>query len=428
MRVSPWTRLLAPLLILNLIAPGPSLAADDPLTLLRTLPGRGTSQDLTQPAAVASITLPSNLARYGVVETDYYQVHAEPGPIEVGVTADPEAQGAHVILYQLSTEAILIDHFFDGRMTESQSATITTAGDYGLIIIENRLAAVQLHGEALVVATMLPAIALPIAPYATWNTPAPAQAEVRNPAFTASLELYLGTELLDDELLQPDGSVKPITVSTTDLADGIYTITLVASAKESANASYLFRPILVDRAPAFADVSFDHWAHQPVEVMFHSGVVNGREPGRFEPEAPVLREEFAKMLAVTLNLDVDRPRGNPFVDLPNDYWATPYILALYEAGLARGEIEDGRLYFHPERTINRAEAATIIGRVLGVDEGSYKTPIWWDWSDVPEWARPSVANLAQAGWLNGFPDGRYLPGGELLRSQAAKILAKFLGL
>lgn len=428
MRVYSWARLLAPLLCLNLLAPGPSRAASDPIPLLRTFQDRHASESRLRPTAAEQITLPSNLARYGVVETDFYRLTVEPGPIELSVTPGAEAGGAHLLLYDIATETILIDHYFDGSITETQSATIPTAGAYGLIVIENRLPALQVRAEALVVDPMMPAIALPIAPYTVWNDPGSVQAEVKNASFTSAVELYLGPDLVADDLLQPDGSVKPVTLQTTALADGIYTVTLAAAAKDSPNASFLFRPILVDRTPAFTDVPFAHWAHQPIEVMFHTGVVNGREPGRFEPEAAVLREEFAKMLAVTLNLEASAETANPFVDIPNDYWARPYILALYEAGLARGEVEDGRLYFHPERTITRAEVATIVGRVLGLAEGEYTVPSFSDWAEVQDWARPSVANLAELGWVNGFPDGSYRPEAQLLRSQAAKLLAKFLGL
>lgn len=428
MRHYSWVRLLAPLLLLNLLVPRASLAATDPVPFVRAFQAQQAGATAVRPTAVKEITLPSNLARHGVIETDFYRLSVQPGPIEVAVAADAQAGGGHLILYNLATDQVLIDYYFDGLITESQSATITAAGEYGLIIIDNRLLALQVRGEGLVLDPTMPAIGLPIAAYRVWNDPATVQAELKNPSETAVVELYMGPDLIADDLLRPDGSIKPVTVQTNGLADGIYTLTLAAAAKNSDNVSFLFRPILVDRTPAFADVPFSHWAHQPIEVMFHTGVVNGRGPGRFEPEAPVLRAEFAKMLAVTLGLEADPSTANPFVDLPADYWARPYIMALYEAGLARGEVENGRLYFHPERTITRAEVATIVGRVLGLDQLGYTAPAFSDWAQVQDWARPSVANLAELGWVNGFPDGSYRPEAELLRSQAAKVLAKFLGL
>lgn len=426
MRVLRWTRLLAPVLMLNLLAP--RVAAADRLPFLNTFRPQAIRESTVLPAAVNAVTLPTNFAQYGVVQTDFYRLTAQPGSIDLAVTGDAAAGGAHALLYEIATETILIDYYFDGRVTENQTATITTPGEYSLILLNNQLLALQVRGESLVLDPVMPAIALSVAPYATWNDPAPVQAELKNPAETSAVELYLGNDLIADEMLQPDGSIKPATVQTAGLADGIYTLILGAAAKASNNASFIFRPILVDRTPAFADVPFSHWAHQPIEVMFHVGVVNGRAPGRFEPDASVRRAEFAKMLAVTLGLEADPEAENPFVDVPADHWARPYILALYEAGLAHGEAVDGRLYFNPERTITRAEVATIVGRVLDLDSGEYTAPSFTDWAAVPDWARPSVANLAELGWVNGFPDGSYRPEAELLRSQAAKVLVKFLGL
>jgi hypothetical protein len=51
-----------------------------------------------------------------------------------------------------------------------------------------------------------------------------------------------------------------------------------------------------------------------------------------------------------------------------------------------------------------------------------------DFDQVPGWARPSVALLAKAGWLKGYPDGQFHPDGNLERDETAKVVGKFLGL
>lgn|GEM_PF-4429032 len=51
-----------------------------------------------------------------------------------------------------------------------------------------------------------------------------------------------------------------------------------------------------------------------------------------------------------------------------------------------------------------------------------------DFAAIPDWAKPSVTLLSRIKWLSGFPDGTYRPEGILTRAQAAKILAKYLGL
>ena len=44
------------------------------------------------------------------------------------------------------------------------------------------------------------------------------------------------------------------------------------------------------------------------------------------------------------------------------------------------------------------------------------------------WAQSYILNLAQKGYVSGFPDKRFLPNGRLTRAQAATLLVKVLGL
>jgi hypothetical protein len=372
--------------------------------------------------------LPSNWARFGIVQDDYYLLFAQPGTVTFTVTPNENGHRTEVILWDSIHDQVLMDRVFAGKTADTFSVTNPAFTPLRLILFDDRLQALTVTGPGLSVRPGTPAIVLPVTPYVTWNSSQSVQAELRNPDETGSLKLYLDDKEIASSLLQPDGSVAPATVDTSNLADGLYDLRLVGADKGPTNFASIVRPILVDRTPAFADVPPEHWAHQPVEVMFALEIVNGKAPGRFAPDDAVLRAEFAKMLAVTLGLEADLSQPSPFADVPNEYWARPYIQALYQAGIAHGEAVDGHLYFRPTRTITRAEASTIIARVLGVDQETDYTPTFSDWDSVPGWAQPSVANLAKFGWVNGFPDGSYKPQAELSRAQSAKVLVKFLGL
>ncbi|MDF2630350.1 MAG: hypothetical protein K0R39_4181, partial [Symbiobacteriaceae bacterium] len=194
-------------------------------------------------------------------------------------------------------------------------------------------------------------------------------------------------------------------------------------------SSYTGRTVMIDQADQYTDVPRSHWARQPVELMSHFAILSGRGNGEFDPDDPVLRKEFAKMVALTFELPLEGAGPSPFADAPND-WSQPYIDALYEAGLVQGEIVDGQRYFRPDRRISRAEAVTIIGRALDVDQTdiSILPVLFLDDAEIPTWAMPSIAVLSVWRWISGFPDGEFHPHGELQRAQAAKILAHELGL
>lgn len=425
LRPGPLARLLAPLLALHLLAATPAQGADERQTVIRSASGM-----TAQPSATASdpvtATLPSNWARYGVIQHDVYLVTLQAGDLTFSV---PPATGGHrteVLFYDPNQRKLLMDRVFDGRSGESFTLNVSESRPYQVYLLFNRLQSLTLTGPGLSVQPGTPAVVLPVAPYTTWNGPQSVQAELRNPSETEDLALYLGNTPISLSLLQPDGSVAAATVDTSGLADGIYDLLLVGLAHDQQSEGLVIRPILVDRVPAFADVPFDHWAHHPIEVLFHEKIVNGKETGQFAPEDSVTRAEFAKMLAGTLGIEPDPAKPFPFVDV-TDAWARPYVQALYEAGLVLGEVENGQRYFRPDRTITRAEAATIIARELGLDGPTDAIPSFTDWASVPDWARSAVANLVEQGWLHGYPDNTFRPDGELARAEAAKVLSRFLG-
>lgn len=419
-------RILATLLILQVGAP--ALAAErsvDPLSHFQIPAHRQVPTDA--PSEPVSVKLTSNWSLYGLTQSDYYDLAVAAGALEIAVAGDPKSSRADLILSDAETGHFLLFESVDGRSGQTFSVEIAEPSHLALIILQNQLAAVTLTGPGLQATPGTPAPVLPLAPYQTINTEATIQPTLMNPDETGMLVAYLDYEGLGKNLVQSDGSVAPFTIDTRRLPDEIYPVSLLGFARESGNQSWLEQYILVDRTPAFEDVSMAHWAHHPIEVMYHAGIINGRAPAHFAPDEAVTRAEFAKMVVGALNLPMDDEPKIPFADVPYG-WSYWYIAALYKAGLVQGERVDGRLYFYPDRTITRAEAATILGRALNQAEATDYSPPFTDWATVPTWAQPAVANMAKRGWLSGFPDGSYQPAAQLTRAQAARVLSRFMGM
>lgn len=95
------------------------------------------------------------------------------------------------------------------------------------------------------------------------------------------------------------------------------------------------------------------------------------------------------------------------------------VMKLTERGVISG-YPDGT--FKPYQSISRAHAAKIIAQALGLDTKNVKDP---GFKDIPK-SYPyygEIAALANAGIINGFPDGSYRPNETLSRGQMAKIIA-----
>jgi hypothetical protein len=376
-----------------------------------------------------SVNVDTNWHRFGVVQNDRYQFQAQAGDLQI------DLQSAHAAWIDLAVvdgqngQALLEDTVLVNT-SKTYALLLPQAGTYLLYIWGNRLDSITVTATGLVLPTVTPALILPrMDRFETHNEPFTYAVGLWNQAETERVTLYLDGRVISDQQIPPDGSTgpQPVTVETAGLSDDIHGLLVVSKARGSDNLGFDSLPFLVDRVDAFPDLPHSHWAHPYVEVMHHLGIINGRETGLYDPAAAVTRAEFAKLLALTLDIQASPDTQNPFVDT-DGHWATPYILALWEQGLITGDVVNGHRYFYPSHTITRAEAATILGRALGLDNWPYTGEPFADWAEVPDWARPSVAALAQVGWINGFPDGRYHPADKLQRDQAAKILAKFFGM
>jgi methionine-rich copper-binding protein CopC len=383
---------------------------------------------LNQPY-VFSVRLPTNYHRFAVVQTDHFRFQAHAGDLAIGLEA-----GSRPVLAQL----VVVDEQANQRILERELRVDTQAavgvtlphdGRYGLYVFGNRLEYLTLTAPELDFPTITPAIDLPAIPdFTTENDPFSFTPHLFNPTETERVTIWRDGTLLTQNALGADGQIQPTTVDTTGLQDGVYNIYAIGKSVGSDNTGYTWLPILVDRVDTFTDVPHSHWAHNYIEVMYHLGIVNGVDATSYAPARAVTRAEFAKLLTLTLGLQPAAPSApNPFVDI-DTHWAKPYILALYQAGLVNGDVRDGQRYFDPQATVDRAQAATMLGRALGVSNQPVNGRPFSDWDQVPDWAKPYVAALAQAGWINGFPDGTFRPADPLNRDQAAKLLAKFIGM
>lgn len=108
----------------------------------------------------------------------------------------------------------------------------------------------------------------------------------------------------------------------------------------------------------FADVTEDSWYNTAVSTMAGMNILKGRTANSFVPQAPITRAEFA---AICARFDSGKAEeNNSFTDI-SGHWAEKEIERAATLGWVSG-YTDGS--FHPDAPITRAEAMTLINRVL----------------------------------------------------------------
>jgi uncharacterized repeat protein (TIGR02543 family) len=135
---------------------------------------------------------------------------------------------------------------------------------------------------------------------------------------------------------------------------------------------------------SFTDVSPSAWYCEEVSTMANMGIMSGRTDTIFDPDTPITRAELAVVCA---RFDTGEVEGvNRFSDIEG-HWAQADIERAAALGWIEG-YEDGT--FRPDRYITRAEAMTLINRVLDrVPENEDQFPAdmvtWPDNQDKSQW-------------------------------------------
>ena len=165
-------------------------------------------------------------------------------------------------------------------------------------------------------------------------------------------------------------------------------------------------------------------------AMTEKGIMGGTQVGSslyFYPDREVSRAEFVVMAMNAAGItDIAKVSSTVFSDdaeIPSGMKS--YVATAYELGYIKGsEDENGRLCFEPSRSITRAEAAVMLGNILGAATPTMK-PTLADESEIPAWAQSSVYAMVEMGVLEATETG-VSPHEKLTRGSTADILARFI--
>ncbi|MEG2670258.1 MAG: S-layer homology domain-containing protein, partial [Oscillospiraceae bacterium] len=172
----------------------------------------------------------------------------------------------------------------------------------------------------------------------------------------------------------------------------------------------------------FPDVSKDSWAYNYIKTLAEKNVVSGDQNGNFNPEKPILREEYLKLLITALDFKIDKSATSNFSDVPNDSWFAPYVNTALRIGLVNGISED---LFGAGDKVTREDMAVMAYRALELKDISLDKTENTELKDiekVSEYAKDAVNALANAKIITGDTAGYFNPFDVALREQAAKII------
>lgn len=152
------------------------------------------------------------------------------------------------------------------------------------------------------------------------------------------------------------------------------------------------------------------------------GVMRGDIAGNLNENNDITRAEFATM--INRAFGYARTGEIPFTDVENTDWYADDVSIAYQIGYMEGTSAS---LFSPMASITREEAAVILARVLAMQPEVGENTQFSDSRSMGNWSRGYITAIADAGVMNGYPDGRFGPQDNLTRGQAALLLTNALG-
>ncbi len=160
-----------------------------------------------------------------------------------------------------------------------------------------------------------------------------------------------------------------------------------------------------------------------LDMTSHKAYVSGCTATTFAPTGTLTRAEAAQMLYELMTEQAHKQydcSSNGFRDVPAGQWYTAAVSTLANAGAING-CGDGT--FHPNQAISRAQFVTILAGIYGVNASG-----GMPFSDVGRsWYYDAVATAYANGWVSGLTDGTFHPNQTITRAEAVSILNRVLG-
>lgn len=150
------------------------------------------------------------------------------------------------------------------------------------------------------------------------------------------------------------------------------------------------------------------------ETMTHTAYISGYPDGTVGPDRTITRAEAATMFYNLLSSKNGTPRT--FVDVPMNQWYANAVTTLAGMGVING-YPDGT--FKPDAPITRAEFVTMAMNFAKADKGTDCS-----FADVPEnmWYYSAVAGATENGWISGYPDGTFGPDRYITRAEVTSVI------
>ena len=154
----------------------------------------------------------------------------------------------------------------------------------------------------------------------------------------------------------------------------------------------------------------------------HYAYIVGYPDSTVRPQNGITRAEVATIFFRLLTDEIrnaNSTKSNSYSDVAAGAWYNHAVSTLSAMGIVKG---DSHGKFNPNAPITRAEFAAIAARF---DDKANTTAV--DFSDIAShWAKNEISAAANNGWINGYTDGTFRPNNKITRAEAMTLVNRVL--
>ncbi len=154
----------------------------------------------------------------------------------------------------------------------------------------------------------------------------------------------------------------------------------------------------------------------------HFAYVVGYPDGNVRPARNITRAEVAAIFCRLLKekvLDENIRHESSFTDFPTTAWYNTYVATMENIGIIKGRAVG---QFAPDAPITRAEFAAVCAR-FDTSELTTETTF----NDIAgHWAENDIKRAAALGWISGYGDGTFQPNKDITRAEAMTMINRVL--
>ena len=177
----------------------------------------------------------------------------------------------------------------------------------------------------------------------------------------------------------------------------------------------------------FADVPHGSWYEPAVEFVYQNDIMNGVKADRFDPAVPVTRAQVVQTL-YNLAGEPFVVSENPFADVAGDAWYAKAVAWAAANGLTTGKSTNR---FDPNAPVTREQLVTFACRYaewagLELSAASVDLTQYVDANEVSGWAKDFVVRALGSGIIQGKNAETLAPLSTATRAEFAQIFQNLL--